>query len=118
VILLGRVWADNPFLQMDLEYIILICVFLTLAIDKIAIERRHTLVFLNREDEKVLVEWIRERGYKGFRLKGKWRFYYKEAEKWYERNEFVRLTRLEDKLKVKMGNELAALFEKDFMAMK
>ena len=40
-----------------------------------------------------------------------------KSDTWYERNEFVRITLMENKLKLKMNNQLAKEFEDDFIAV-
>lgn len=85
--------------------------------DKLAIERRHTLIFLPIKSDMSAFNWLEDREYHLLLKKRNRRIYVDRAEKWFERNDFVRITLMENKLKLKINNQLAKEFTEDFIAV-
>ncbi len=85
--------------------------------DKLAIERKHTLIYLPIKSELSAFEWLETKNYDLLLKKRNRRIYVDKANKWFERNDFVRITLMKEKLKLKMDNQLAKRFEEDFMAV-
>lgn len=93
-----------------------VAIALALLQDKIAIERLHTLIYLPIKSDLSAFEWIEKRGFNLHVKKRNRRIYVDKAERFWERNEFVRITLMKSKLKLKMNNRLAKEFEQDFLA--
>ena len=105
------------FFNHNWYWTVLAAIGFALIEDKIAVESRHTLVYLPIKSELSAFEWLEERGFDLLHKKRNRRIYCEKAEKWFERNEFVRITLMRHKLKLKMDNQLASRFEADFMAV-
>lgn len=93
-----------------------VAIGLALLQDKIAIERLHTLIYLPIKSDLSAFEWLEERGFKLHVKKRNRRIYVDKADRFWERNEFVRISLMKSKLKLKMNNVLAKEFEADFLA--
>jgi|GEM_PF-6874043 len=85
--------------------------------DKLAIERKHTLIYLPIKSDLSAFEWIENKDYDLLLKKRNRRIYVEKADKWFERNDFIRITLMKEKLKLKMENHLARTFEEDFIAV-
>lgn len=94
----------------------LIATGLVILEDKIGIEKRHTLIILPTKSDLSAFAWIENEGFEMLHKKKNKRIYVKRASQWYLRNDFIRISLLSKNLKIKMRNELATQFEKDFYA--
>ncbi len=105
------------FFNQNWYWITLTAIGFALIEDKLAIERKHTLIYLPIKSDLSAFEWLEKRNFSLMHKKRNRRIYVDKADSWYERNEFVRITLMENKLKLKMNNQLAGNFEADFMAV-
>lgn len=105
------------FFNQNWYWMALTAILFALLEDKLAIERKHTLIYLPIKSDLSAFEWIENKDYNLLLKKKNRRIYVEKATKWFERNDFVRITLMREKLKLKMDNHLARQFEADFMAV-
>jgi hypothetical protein len=105
------------FFNQNWYWMALTAIGFALVEDKLAIERKHTLIYLPIKSDLSVFEWIENHGFNLMHKKRNRRIYVDRAQRWFERNEFVRITLMENKLKLKINNQMASRFERDFIAV-
>lgn len=110
-------FSDIFFFNQNWYFMLAGAIVIAVVEDKIAIERKHTLIFLPIKSDLSAFEWLEKRQYELMRKKRNRRIYVDRSANWYERHDFVRITLMENKLKLKMNNGMAKEFEDDFIAV-